>query len=98
MICPNCKGNGSYYSRLFGRNLECAMCNGSGFVEEKKPQEQTNEEWLRNCTTEELVELIRKFVWCSTEIWQKFCTESEDEETDRRIVLEWLQEVHGDNP
>ena len=59
--------------------------------------EQTNEEWIKQASTEELAELIRKLVWCSTEIWQRFCTESEDEETDIGIVLEWLKEKHDES-
>ena len=91
MICPNCKGNGSYYSRLFGRNLECAMCNGSGFVEEKKPQEQTNEEWLNSLAWD------TKAYWlantCSRAMWEnKYDNNAEKGTLD--YWKEWLKETH----
>ena len=50
MKCPECGGYGkvgeyNYYGT-------CPQCGGSGEVE------QTNEEWLRTATTEELAEFI----------------------------------------
>ena len=82
-VCPKCGGYG-YYEKEEDGIIELIKCEC----------QHTNEEWLRNCSTEELAELIRKLVWCSTEIWQRFCTESDEEETDIKIVLEWLKEKH----
>ena len=59
MICPYCKGEGYthvqwqegiYHVRTY--SVKCYRCDGKGEVE------PTNEEFIRNCTTEELAEII----------------------------------------
>ena len=96
MICPNCKGNGSYYSRLFGRNLECSMCNGSGFVEEKKPQEQTNEGWLKSASTEELAEVILSLVLQNQFTFFNLNTGRKSVQDVINEIVRWLKEKHDD--
>ena len=48
--CQNCNGKGFY--SVDWKMVRCEVCNGSG----KKPQ--TNEEWLRSATTEQLAETL----------------------------------------
>ena len=52
MKCPICNGSGidNHCDRL-----SCYECGGSGEVE------QTNEEWLKQCTTEELAKVLFDF-------------------------------------
>lgn len=30
--CPDCKGQGTIYQRMFGKNIRCLRCGGSRFV------------------------------------------------------------------
>ena len=88
MKCPICNGSG-----IDNRcdRLSCYECGGSGEIE------QTNEEWIRQCTTEELANVlaIQKCDGCNDEPYDeeyavcKYCME-----TKKRWVLEWLKEVH----
>ena len=64
MKCPNCNGTGKEYSFYDGaesvwKDVICPTCNGTGEVG------QTNEEWLRQCTTEQLADLMSRMVGCS---------------------------------
>ena len=38
---------------------------------EERERNLTNEEWIRQCNTEQLAEEIYNFVWCSNELWQR---------------------------
>lgn len=62
MKCPNCDGKGYWQEDMPNKFMgkfkqtkvwECSVCHGSGEI---KPQ--TNEEWLRTATTEELAEML----------------------------------------
>ena len=88
--CPKCKGYGIVGSavpdilrgkgHIFSSN-ECDMCHGSGEVP------MTNEEWLRQCTTMELAEFIRKQRDDWSDGWYSDCHRFEE-------IVEWLKEIH----
>ena len=57
MKCPNCNGTGKEYSFYDGaesvwKDAICPTCNGTGEVW------QTNEEYMRSCTTEQLAKVL----------------------------------------
>ena len=54
MKCKYCDGTGK---SKYGYNQPCTHCDGKGFVEPL-----TNEEWLKQCTTEQLAEWINNIV------------------------------------
>ena len=54
MKCPICNGGGRIKSLPSGMPVKCIRCNGTGEVE------QTNEEWLRMASTEQLAEEVYK--------------------------------------
>ena len=86
--------------------MKCPYCNGSGWDDENMIKcthcdngevEQTNEEWLRSATTEELAEIVYNLVWCSNELWERMeCSGIDTKENDLKIVMEWLKEKHED--
>ena len=71
--------------------------------EEVKPQEQTNEEWLRQCSTEELAEfLIKSIKMCKScasgigiELTNFDCPFGECGCSYKYEVMNWLQEKHN---
>ena len=79
--CPNCNGKGFY--SVDWQRVRCEVCNGSG----KKPM--TNEEWLRQCTTMELAEFIRKQRDDWSDGWYSDCHRFEE-------IVEWLKEIHDE--
>ena len=71
--------------------MKCPKCGGI-------IDPQTNEEWLRSCTTEQLAEEVYKLVWCSNELYQQMeCSGSDTKENDLKIVMEWLRRTHDSN-
>ena len=96
-VCPKCEGSGELRvpvtehmgTVLYGTE-QCDECGGSGYVN------MTNEEWLHTLNTEQLAKEIYGFVWCSNELWQQLCCNGDgtDEESDLRIVREWLKQPH----
>ena len=89
MKCPKCNGRGTvgYYDVDHFLDVECDRCNGSGEVE------MTNEEWIKQCNTEQLAEWLRGVYWHCHEIdcehcnypWR--CMEKGD-------IVEWLKQPH----
>lgn len=88
-------------------HVECKKCgyHSMGSTEPQKAKEMfekgmgmqyTNEQWLKQCTTEQLAEEIYGFVWCCNELWQQLCCNGDgtDKESDLRIVREWLKQPH----
>ena len=56
-----------------------------------KTKPQTNEEWLRQCTTKQLAEWIAKIVDCDCcPVKRKFC----DDNPCKIRFVEWLKEKH----
>ena len=66
--------------------------------EEVKPQEQTNEEWLRQCSTEELADAIYYLTWFHTELDERLDKKVKNgcynDDENIKIVMEWLKEKH----
>lgn len=67
MQCPNCDGKGYTYVRTitnpitgYGYKRVCDYCHGTGEIK------QTNEEWLRQASTEELAEVLNKIFMTRT--------------------------------
>ncbi len=97
MKCPRCKGKTEYFKEVFNDGkrrreilVECDMCHGSGEVE------LTNEEWLRQCTTEQLAWFIADACYeLQDAIWSN-CedTSCDYRQTDKDYWLEWLKQPH----
>ena len=61
----------------------CPKCRGVGRIPFGEEQEiYTNEEWLRQCTTEQLADVLLRFYY------QDFCMNT------KRRVIEWLKQPH----
>ena len=92
MKCPICNGKGYVYNALGSFNEDCGHCQGTGNVRvEGEPM--TNEEWLRQASTEEKAKWLSKiskfFHECGKrDVYPKTMYE-EDWET-------WLKEIRND--
>lgn len=94
--CPRCNGNGSvpYHiaDDLFDET-NCPLCGGSGEIE------QTNEEYIRTCSTEELAKLIYKIAVTDV-LMDRFFTaeivnaEIVDVDSGIKEAEAWLKEKH----
>ena len=63
----------------------------------RQTNEQTNEEWIKSCSTEELAEVVYSLVWLGNELFDRLeCSGEDSKENDLKIVTEWLQEKHND--
>lgn len=92
MICQRCKGKGwaivlvkqkeGFYHT---EQAECPECHGKGFVE------QTNEEWIRSCTREELIEVLYN-VWAKG--FPNFMPRSFLKKEVKKQIRLWLKEKH----
>lgn len=69
MKCKICGGTGTSNTCVNGTFKPCTFCDGTGEYEpfdadveldKLYPTEQTNEEWLRSATTEQLIEFLEK--------------------------------------
>ena len=90
MKCPDCNGTGK---SKYGYNQPCTHCYGKGFVEPL-----TNEEYIRTCSTAELVHEIHLMTSncyvCGSDgvdyrrcYFRKKCTGPKE-------IEEWLKEIH----
>lgn len=98
MKCKHCNGTGKirgYFYEKTGINKwekvwgdsPCEECNGTGEIE------QTNEEWLRTATTEQLAELLCD-VWYGID---DVINIMEREDVGKKeAMLIWLKEKHND--
>ena len=99
MKCPNCDGRGKTTEydglRKFWCDYKCEYCNGTGEVE------MTNEQWLKQCTTEQLAEWIADksneiISWIICEVIENECDVDEDDYWQKKSdVVEWLKEKHN---
>ena len=88
MLCKNCKGVGYIIidSPYMPYHEECWECNGKGVVEPL-----TNEEYIRNASTEELAEAI-------TDLIKRIANAKEVElNINKEAWIRWLKEVHTDD-
>ena len=84
IVCPKCNGKRSICNDMW----ICDVCKGTGKV-------PTNEEWIKSATTEELAEIVYNLVWLSNELFNRLeCSGEDNEETDLKIVREWLKQPH----
>ena len=71
--------------------VQCRNCKNAYYVLNKekvnKTKPLTNEEWLRQCTTMELAEFIRKQRDDWSDGWYSDCHRFEE-------IVEWLKEIH----
>ena len=86
MKCPKCSGAGYIYNNLVGYLEDCSVCHGTGEVE------QTNEEWLRSATFEEMAGAI--YEWYSQGHIEGKVGKQLSSVT---RVVEWLKEKHNGN-
>ena len=98
MKCPICHGKGRVQDHKYNEEHDieylvycekkCEYCNGTGEVNEPL---QTNEEWLRTCSTEELAEWIVHIAdQCTISHECNLC----ESWCDEKKVMEWLKEKH----
>ena len=102
--CKKCGGTGEITvpveehlgTVLYGKE-QCDVCDGTGEYEpfdldveldKLYPPEQTNEEWLRTATTEQLAEWIYQERWTHSDGWYELCGHTVKE------VVEWLKQPH----
>ena len=85
MICDKCKhADGCPAKAEHGGALRCSAY---------KPQEQTNEEWLRSCTTEQLADAFYDFRYINATKQQQLWM-SANEEFVKNGIVEWLKQPH----
>lgn len=75
MICKQCNGSGKTYNPGYGEE-NCCRCHGTGKVE------QTEQEYIQTCNTEQLAEEIYECVM--THPWH----------ISKEVILEWLKQPH----
>ena len=105
ILCPACGGTGKVVHPMMSMNgdeytgeweqHECEACNGTGVVEPL-----TNEEWLKQCTTEQLAEFLADK--CNevveTVLSDASCDIGDIDNDDywyrQADFVEWLKEIH----
>ena len=93
MKCPYCKGEGythvqwENFYRVHTIRTKCWHCDGKGEIE------PTNEEFIRNCTTEELAEIIATRIRETHNMFEYILHQDNRREEDLvREIREWLKE------
>ena len=84
MKCPRCK----FYNICKGR-LNETVENCVRF----KSVEQTNEEWLKQCTTEQLANVFFEYRYANATPRQKLWM-SASEKCIKTDIVEWLKQLH----
>ena len=69
--------------------MKCPMCGGDTLNDLVVKGKMTNEEWLRQCTTMELAEFIRKQRDDWSDGWYSDCHRFEE-------IVEWLKQPHSE--
>ncbi len=93
-VCPKCNGKGKTTEydgvRKFWCDYKCEVCNGTGEVE------MTNEEWLRQCNTEQLAEYVLN-VWMdgAFNVNAEFGLNEAKIERHKGYIVEWLKQPHN---
>lgn len=92
MKCPKCNGKGEFFNEVYNDGkrrreilIKCNKCNGTGEVE------MTNEEWLRQASTEDVAKWLSKI--------SKFFHECGKRDVYPKTMYEedwecWLKEIH----
>jgi len=88
--CDKCNGDGFVLDEN-GEAHDCDKCYSCGYLDV-----ETNEEWLRQASTEELAEeLLEHFMWGTT-VNAEECFTKEYISRIKKHIMEWLKEVHND--
>ena len=82
MRCSDCK------SRKYCDNADKVNYCAGYIFDDSKPKLQTNEEWLRSCTTEQLAEWIFNDRVEQSDWWY------EQQGHTKAEVIEWLKQPH----
>ena len=101
MKCEECGGTGKvqkwFYERTgFGKyekvcgDVKCEWCNGTGEVE------QTEQEYLQTCTTEQLADVFFDYRYANATPRQKLWM-SASEECIKTDMVEWLKQPHSND-
>ena len=91
MKCPKCNGTGVVQGKEQWIVSMCRGCDGKGEIE------LTHQEYIQNCTTEELAEVVYQLVWLGNELFDRLQLSGVDsKENDIEIVKEWLREKKND--
>ena len=85
-ICNECWGKG--WIKKQGVQFDCRKCKGTGVIENEP---QTNEEWLRQATTEQLAEWIKGHMNCNFCPMKLTC---EDMRDCMEHIKAWLKQPH----
>lgn len=91
MKCPMCGGDGKVlYPGVANYYVECGKCHGTGEVE------QTNEEWLKSCNTEQLAEVLWERINGAFNSGYACCLLKQDKDYIGRYkrFKEWLKQPH----
>ena len=101
MKCPECDGVGYFEEELkekfLGKTkyavIKCDVCHGTGEINVFKPQ--TNEEYIRQCSTEELAEVFYNAIVTSRE-FALFLMDVEGKTPNeiKNAICKWLKEKH----
>lgn len=83
-ICNECCGKG--WIEKQGVQFDCRKCKGTGVIENEP---QTNEEWLRQATTEQLAEVL--FSWYKL---GRLDVINKHTEVKKDWLIEWLKQPH----
>ena len=118
MKCKYCNGTGISNTCVNGTFKPCSFCDGTGEYEpfdadielDKLDSEpQTNEEWLRTATTEQLAEFISKIdmpfmdkapfpcgdlIECNKNCGLYSRCVKDDFPTNKEVWVEWLKQPH----
>ena len=102
MKCPVCDGTGTSNTCVNGTFKPCTFCDGTGEYEpfdadveldKLYPTEQTNEEWLKQCTTEQLANVFFEYRYANATPRQKLWM-SASEKCIKTDIVEWLKQLH----
>ena len=85
MKCKACNGIG-YLKTISVGGVPCSACNGTEEIV------QTNKEYMRTCSDDELVTLLCKLV--DSKILQEWRIKYHCADSDEDAVRMWLQEEH----
>ena len=105
MKCPICDGMGTSNTCVNGTFKPCSFCNGKGYYEIESSygtervkchcqREQTNEEYLRSCTTEELAEALFRIMASNEFTMYLIHTEKKSVQDIKDTIMKWLKEKH----
>ena len=94
MKCPKCDGRGCVYNALGSFYEDCGHCQGTGKVR-VVGEPLTNEEWLKQCTTEQLAEEILGWWFDGANNYSEFGLYKREIDEAKERIVEWLKQPHS---